>query len=419
MIEKATDSSGSLSGFFFIPLNKKISFQTYPNQPILLDKEPELPEKADKSFLKDMDETDDGYAAYIQEAESTGGEPVLYTVDEIIKLTRDADIGEILGTSRLEAVAPRIDSLRKKLKDNDQAIESMAWKFWLFLFGSEDDPWPEDDVEEFMSHHEADDFEAGKKQGVTGDVDIETISGEVADISDALEFDINWIMSAMPLPKYALGGFEQYINQFVSRSQEQRIEFQIEAAQDEIATEFTPAFQEKAIQENWISEDEKNEVQLKIGIPPEERQQVLVERNEEVNESRSGTDYTRPPASSEQEAQNAGERRAIRDETNTSSTDAATTEEASSASQSIDSDQAEDLVGSVDELAQYTVDQEVETPKGQGVILEIVKEPFDFSNASKDDSEKVHASPQRPKYIVAFSDGDSDYFTAGQLTDPD
>lgn len=306
LIELATDSSGNLSSFWFIPLTEDLSFQTYPNQPILLDPEPNT-NRIDSGQLDSMLQTEDGmYGAYIQEQES--GDPVVLSERDVLKLTRDEDVHEILGTSRVESVADRIESLLTKLEANDEAIQSVAFKFWLFKFGSEDDPWPEEDVRDFMSAHSADEFSAGTKQGVTGDVDIDTVSGEVAEIADSLDFDLNWIMTAMPMPRYALGAYESYINQFVARAQETRVELQIKSARNELEDEFNEAIRRKAIEDGIISEDNRRNLELHIETPPEERPRMTVDENGNQvmvgpqQGQGQGTDFTRPPSSSEREA---------------------------------------------------------------------------------------------------------------------
>jgi len=289
---------------------------TYPGQSVLLDPEDEeLAEKAGDTKTRNFDARWSDYtlkltdkrepAAYVQyDEELTSNIDRQYQIpfrrDDIIKMTRDEDVGEIFGTSRLAAAENRIESLLKKLDDNDKAIESLAHPFQLFQFGSEDDVWEPSKIDSFMNAHRDDDFEPGMKQGVQGDVSVETVSGEVAEIEEFLQFDINWIISEMPLPKYALGGFEENVNQFVSRSQETRIEKQISEARRELQDKFTSVLQDKA-QELGYSKDDVNG--LVIGEDPQDLgiQEVKdrMEEEEKNNTGESGTDFTRPPASSE------------------------------------------------------------------------------------------------------------------------
>lgn len=217
-----------------------------------------------------------GAAAYLQDIsvhEHMFGTPVRNTGDEdrigfrrdeIIKLTRDADVGEVFGTSRIEAVSDRIEGIKQKMDDNDQAIASKAYPLWLFLFGSEDNPWDEGDIRDFMRAHEMENFHPGMKQGVRGDVDVKTISGEVADIAHYLEFDIDWIMSAMPMPKWALGSFGGAPGQVDGMVQQQDINRQINEARREIEDEFSPLVREVA-EQMGVDEEAAKSLRLKIG----------------------------------------------------------------------------------------------------------------------------------------------------------
>jgi len=242
-------------------------------------------------------------AAYVQLDDAfsptNDGHYIPFTRNEVIKLTRDSDVGEIFGESRITAIEDRLNSLLKKLDDNDKAIESLSQPFQLFKFGTEENPWEPSEIKSFMEQHSQSEFEPGMKQGVQGDMEVDTISGEVAPINDFLQFDLNWIVSEMPLPKYALGGFEEDVNQFVSRSQETRIEKQINEARQEVINEWTPVIEEKA-QEFGYSPDVVET--LVIGQDPSELNlsDLMDEDEGSNNTGASGTDFTRPPASSEE-----------------------------------------------------------------------------------------------------------------------
>jgi hypothetical protein len=289
LIEKAPskDDVDELAGLKLINA-ETMEAVTRPGQSILL--QPEDVDKFDDAPAAESG----GAAAWLQdlgETETFFGTPVSgknrgidndkdddfkvgFRDDEIIKLARDADAGEIFGTSRLEAVSDRIKGLRQKLCDNDDAIASKAYPLWLFLFGSEDNPWESDDINEFMKSHEMENFHSGMKQGVRGDVSVETVSGEVAEIADSLDFDIEWIMSIMPIPKFALGSFSDGgVGQFGGIAQQQETQRQIKDARREIEEKFTPVIREVAMQ-NGLSEDKAENIRLKVGKPGEPETEV-------------------------------------------------------------------------------------------------------------------------------------------------
>lgn len=320
MCEKVPNDEGGLYGFKLMRPETVRAF-TKPGQTVLVPPDYDIDDHLNQNGLIDrllknqtFYTTDDGeVAAYVQVDDAITGTKdgyyIPFTRDNIIKLTRDADVGEVFGESRIAAVENRLQALLKKLRDNDKAIESLAHPFQLFQFGSEEDPWNPEEIQDFMNQHSQDQFEPGMKQGVQGDMSIETVSGEVAPIESFLDFDINWIISEMPMPRYALGGFESEVNQFVSRSQETRLENQINEAREEIQNEWTPVIEDKVEEMGYdveefngfyIGEDpaslnlvEETKKQNKDGNVPNGN------NSDEENVGAGGTSFERPPASSE------------------------------------------------------------------------------------------------------------------------
>jgi len=289
LIEKAPDTNDEdkIAGLKLIN-PETVEAVTRPGQSILL-----APEDNDNLDQDDLPSTSDGEAAaYLQDISETDalfGTPVrrnrventkearkiAFTRNEIVKLTRDADVGDIFGTSRIESVSDRIEGLQHKLQDNDEAIASKAYPLWLFYFGGDGDPiWDSDDIDDFMSAYEMENFHPGQKQGVRGDVSVDTISGEVAEIAEYLEFDIDWIMSAMPMPKFALGAFgNRSVGQIGGIAQQRDVQRQIQEARRELENEFTPLIREVAQQQGW-SEEMVDDLRLKIGEPGQEEQPI-------------------------------------------------------------------------------------------------------------------------------------------------
>jgi hypothetical protein len=267
LIEKVRgrDNKDKLAAFKFIPPGG-LEIHTKPNQSILVP-----PKPVDDDDVEDYNaptNKNGRLAAYVQTTHVRGfaqeADEVLFARDEVLKIVRDADIGEIKGTSRIKPIADRSEGLRRKLEDNDEAIASKAYPLWLFKFGSDENPWDGETIESFMESHEMENFHPGMKQGVRGDIDVETISGEVAEIAESLQFDVDFIMSAMPMPKYTVG-FEQDINQFVSNQQKTDLKRQIREARNEIEDEFTPALREKAKELGY--ESDADSLHLRVGKP--------------------------------------------------------------------------------------------------------------------------------------------------------
>lgn len=277
LIEHVPDDRGNDLQFLDLINPETVSVKTLPNKSLIPGPDQDFPNAT---------KTDDGKtAAYVQWDDDIPNpddhDEIKFTKDEITKLTRDPDVSDIFGTSRIEAVYEAIEGLTQKMTDNNQAIKQKAWPVWLFMMGSEDFPWSEDEIDDFMSDHDAEDFDPGLKQAVSGDIDVDVISGEVAEIIEYLEFDVDYIMSSMPMPKYELGSFEENINQFVSESQENRIEKQIKEARRELEGELTPIFRKKAKLEGW----ETGGIKLKIA-PADKKSPIL---NDELDMERIKT----------------------------------------------------------------------------------------------------------------------------------
>jgi len=328
LAEKVEDQDGDLYGFKLMRPETVRAF-TKPGQTVLLPPDYDYEQyQEDDGFLGRLTSSQDFYttengdvAAYVQLDDAISGMDdgyyIPFTREQVIKLTRDSDVGEIFGKSRIAAVEDRLQALLKKLDDNDKAIESLAHPFQLFQFGSEENPWEPSEIKDFMNQHSQDEFEPGMKQGVQGDMSIDTVSGEVAPIEEFLDFDINWIISEMPMPKYSIGAWESDVNQFVSRSQEQRLENQISEARNEIENEWEPVIEEKVEQLGYnvedfngfyIGEDPAN-LNLVEEVKGEGEDNVPSGNNSnEDNVGASGTDFTRPPASSEEDRKEQDER---------------------------------------------------------------------------------------------------------------
>ena len=269
---------------------------TRPHQSILMapedaeeyDNAPPAENGGAAAWLQDTLETDSNrWGTKVNQDDAGGDGKIGFRRDEIIPMSRDADVGEVFGTSRIEAVSDRIDGIKQKLSDNDEAIASKAYPLWLFMFGSEEQPWDSEDINSFMSNHEMENFHPGMKQGVRGDVDVKTISGEVADIAEYLQFDLRWIMSAMPMPMFVLGSFESAsVGQVAGVAQQQDVNRQIKEARRELEEEFTPIVRKIAVQQG-VDEENAKDITLKFGKPGET--DLDIDRNEQVIRYISGS----------------------------------------------------------------------------------------------------------------------------------
>lgn len=269
LIEKVKDDEGRYTALN--PLNPE-TFEIYtkPGAAILV-----APD--DNDLDGDVKMTDDNkVAAYVQFDDRhdvwRDRKEKRFARDEMIKLTRDADVGEVFGNSLIEPIQDRSEALREKLQNNDDAIATKAWPIVIFQGGSEEEPWSLEEMQGFMENLDSENLEPGTMIGTGGDMSIEEFSGEVADIGDSLDFDLNWNISAMPGPSYAIGGFEENVSKSVAQQQAAEFRKEIRKMRRDIENAFTPFLKEVANQHDL---DDADSVQLHVTrpdgmVPPED-----------------------------------------------------------------------------------------------------------------------------------------------------
>jgi len=210
--------------------------------------------------------TEDGEAAaYNQYDEDllrySDKDPIPFTVDDIIKLTYDADDGEVWGTSVFDACRDRIDALVQKLEDRDFSVRQTGYAHRIY--SSEN--WTQAEAEEYAEAHNEgdvsssygpdDDEEAdrgGDKDSFAGRVDfvphtveVQVEEGTVPDISDAVRDDIEQIFSVMPVGKYQIA-YADDLNQFVVDPQIEKDNERVDHERRYIERKLTPVLEEKA-----------------------------------------------------------------------------------------------------------------------------------------------------------------------------
>lgn len=203
-------------------------------------------------------------------------EMIAFSKNDMTKITRDADTGEQYGVSIIRTVIDRIESYRKKLDNLDQAIEHKAWPTWIFQFGPED-PWHPDDIDDFMAEETEDNYTPGTKHGVQGDIEVETVGGEVPDIQEELQHDIDHILTPLPTPKWAVGRPED-VNQFVSQQQENLLRSEVQQARRKLEYSIQGIVEVKAEQLGMNPED----IQIHIS-PPEGEEDPYKDRGTRIH----------------------------------------------------------------------------------------------------------------------------------------
>jgi len=305
-LEKVTDSQDRHQALY--PLqNDTVTIYTKPGKAMLPAPDGDDAEPFDSDITQQRTTppyTDDGeLGAYVQfddlKPKWSNTEEVVYTREDVMKWVRDADIGSPRGTSRIASSAQRAEGLLEKLQDNDDAVKFKAWPQIIFELGDEDNPWNEEEVNDFIKHYEEGNMRPGLMQAVAGDVSVEEFAGETADIDGTLNFDISMIMSGLPGPVYATGGFSQNVAPAVAQAQQRQFIKEVKKTRRELEALFTPYLRDVAEDYGLEAADS---VELHLGqppghIPPEDIEGSIVRYTSDVQQ---GTQEGVPGESSNQ-----------------------------------------------------------------------------------------------------------------------
>lgn len=224
--------------------------------------------------------------AYTQYHEDVPGhnekDPIHFATDDIIKLTYDADDGEVWGTSVFDAISDRIDALRQKLEDRDFAIRQTGYPHRIY--SSEN--WSQEEAEAYAEAHkegdvsseygpEDDDDRGGDKNSFAGRVDfvpdevnVQVEEGSVPDLDSAIRDDVEQIFSVMPVGKYQIA-YADDLNQFVVDPQREQDKEAVDSERRDLERTFEPIIEEKA--DELASGDQyPGEVSFSIEPPEDE-----------------------------------------------------------------------------------------------------------------------------------------------------
>lgn len=258
--------------------------RTRENQPILLQPDDVVDDDAP---LAPGDKT----AAYLQYDDALGydeSDTIPFATGDVIKLTYDTDDGEVWGSSVFDACAPRIDSLRQKLDDRDYAIRMTAYGHRIYS----SEGWSMAEAENYAEAHRDgdvsanyapndrdDDTPGGEKKSFAGRVDfvphtveVTAEHGDVPDLSDPIQDDIEQIFSVMPVSKFKIA-YEEGINQFVVEPQSEKDSMLVDAERRYIERRLLqPVFDEKV---DELASGDRYNGSVSVTIEPPETENPL------------------------------------------------------------------------------------------------------------------------------------------------
>lgn len=191
----------------------------------------------------DLPQTPGGETAcYIQFDAAYGSwdaKEVRFSQTDVVKHANDADTAEIFGTPYTASVYDRANAVRQQYKDLDQAMKAVSYSHFVAKVDT-------DDQEQAKKLLQGFDPSAPEKVNVVSyNVDIDHYSGDIPDINDTLKQEIEFILSAFPVPIYRIG-FEGEINRDVTTEQSDDYTRALSDWRSDIAEKFQGVLQRKA-----------------------------------------------------------------------------------------------------------------------------------------------------------------------------
>jgi hypothetical protein len=253
-------NSNNIWGFRLINVST-VNAYTYENKAVLIRP---ADDELDDAVLTDSGEAaaygqwdDDAIAGPFNDTDT-----VPLSQDDIVKLTQDGDTDDIFGTSTIAPVSKEIDELQQMLHDISQAIHSKGYPHWIFKLGEPNgdvsDPragiWPDEEMRNYRQSHKEGNWNIGQKDFVPGDVDVETISSDVPEIEELLDWYVEQIISAMPVPKFKIGHADS-VNRDITKTQQEQYEHKVQAERRRLENTYQPLLKRKAREWGYSGSD--------------------------------------------------------------------------------------------------------------------------------------------------------------------
>lgn len=199
---------------------------------------PEDPEKRGELPQTPAGET----ACYVQFDHTFGSwddDEVRFAQDDVVKLANDADTGEIFGTPDAASVYDRASAIRQQYKDLDQALKATAYSHWIAQVDTND----EDEARQLLDGFDPANPESVNVVNYT--VEATQFEGDVPNIDTTLKQEIEYVLSAFPVPIYRIG-FEGEINRDVTSEQSDDYQRELSDWRTDIADALAGVLQAKA-----------------------------------------------------------------------------------------------------------------------------------------------------------------------------
>lgn len=253
LCENVKNGDGDITGFMRVnPAACKAD--TEPNKPILWS--PDAHKKWKDDFTGKKTPRGESAAFHQYHPQSPlgkkgrfddGRDMIYLSLNDVTYKPRNPPAGEIWGIPITRNIKQEVTEFRNIRRDLARAIRTKAWGIWSVAFDTEVietkdevlvDGWSEDEMDEFVNG--IGEMGPGEITGHDGSISFEKHEGDVpSEVLEVLESYVKMIVAAFPPPLYAVG-FEDNINQFVVKEQEEIYEASVRSMQTTLSQTWNP-----------------------------------------------------------------------------------------------------------------------------------------------------------------------------------
>lgn len=434
MVELAYDDPRDRNDLLGLKLMRPETTVTYTREGKAIPLRPDdAPGTFDTVALDDLgDESRDeppstpaGKTASVVQFDDTFGveekDEVPFSLDDLVVSAHDADTGELYGRPDTASVVNRARSLRKKLRYVDQSVINTAFGNIIATVESQN----EEVVKEVKNNltpnvrdRGEEDLDPETVSTTNAPVEVYEVEGNVPDVQDVIQQEIEFILSAMPTPLYRVG-FAGDINRDVTSEQSEDYRDSVKRERRRLEADFQDVLEQKA--RDLLLGDPKADDDLavtpRLRVRPADAESPL--RDEEFDASEFSTLMS---GLSTAAGPKGGATALIPEETIVETfldmdSDILDGSGDSPPPAGLESDAAREAFERLQDDAtlatRYESGDAVSTPDGPGVVVEAAETTIEV------DGETVDGSERSPAYVVALDSGGASTFRASELNADD
>jgi hypothetical protein len=363
-----------------------VAVQDISGDPTRFDTAPTTPADQAAAFVQ----YDDIFGSYEEK------DDIPFALDDVTLISNDPDTGTIFGEPDTASVVDRSEELREMFEDTMQAVKAVGYGHWVAQVDTDD----EDEARSLLDSFDPSDPE---RVNVTNyAVETQQFDGQVPSNVEHIQQQIEYILAALPTPLYRVG-FAGDINRDISDVQQDDYREAVSRERDRLESAFHDLLKQKTREflHNDAKADESVDVDVSLVIEPEESDSPLEDENfnaDEFSQTMSALKAAAPGGAVEQLVPPHEVRETFLG-LDPEPPDAPDTDADALALPDETDERVEEAFRDAYLATRYEAGDEVETPSGVGVVIDVLEEDGTFAGTA------IEASTQSPTYIVATEGG--------------